>query len=77
MVRIYKPGMALPFGAALKPDLVVGEAGSYEKDDGMKVVLSGNNLVFLGAFDGTSVSMGIDVHTLLAAIETHTRNNES
>lgn len=77
MVRTQEPGTPFPFGRAMKPDLVVIEAGDYENEEGMKVVLSDTNLVIMGAFGGTQVTLGIDIHDLLEAIQKHTRENES
>ena len=77
MIREQRMGTPLPFGAALKPDLVVVEAGSYEKDDGIKLVLSGDNVVILGAFDGTTISLGVSIEDLLEAIQQHTRAHQS
>ena len=78
MVRTHEPGSPLPFGLATsKPDMVVIEAGDFDKDDGIKVVLSRNHLVFMGAFDGTNVTLGIEVTDLLDAIQKHTHEQES
>lgn len=77
-MREQKLGAPLPFGAALKPNvLVVTEAGDYEKGDGLRVVLSGNNLVFLGEFEGISVTLGVGIDDLLEAITVHNRTTAS
>lgn len=77
MVHYSKPGQPLPFGAALKPDLTVMEVGEYDDEDGMKVVLSNQNMVILVAMEGFQITMGIPIHSLLEAIQTHTRQSES
>ena len=77
MVHPHKPGAPLPFDVVHKPDVVVLEAGSFDKADGIRVVLTGNNLMFLAAFDETHITLGIDIHDLLEAVQTHTRGNES
>lgn len=78
MVRIHEPGSPLPFGPVVaKADTVIIEAGDFDKDDGMKVVLSRNHLVFMGAFDGTNVTLGIEVTDLLDAISRHNHEQES
>lgn len=77
MVHIHGPGSPLPFGKPRPADLLVLEAGDYEKDDGAKVVLSGGHLVFHGAFDGTHVTLGIEIVDLLDAIQRYTKENES
>lgn len=77
MIREQKMGSPLPFGAALKPDMVVTEAGDFEKGDGVRVVLSGDNIVFLGEFDGISITLGVSVFDMLEAIQHHTSSHES
>lgn len=78
MVRTHAPGSPLPFGpAASKEDMVVIEAGDYDHDDGIKIVLQRNHLVFMGAFDGTNVTLGIEITDLLDAIQRHTHEQES
>lgn len=75
MVRKQEMGSPMPFGKALKPDLVIVEAGEFDKDDGLKVVLSGDDLVILGAFSGMSITLGIQIEDILEAIQKHTRAN--
>lgn len=77
MVREQQMGAPLPFGAALKPDLVVVEAGEFEQEDGVRIVLSGDNLVFLCATSGISISLGVGIEDVLEAIQKHTRACES
>lgn len=77
MVRNQEMGAPLPFGPATKADLVVIEAGDFDKNDGIKVVLSRNHLVFMGAFDGTNVTLGIEVTDLLDAIGKYNHAQES
>ena len=77
MVRKQEMGAPLPFGRAMKPDMVVADAGDFEKGDGLRVVLSDTSLVFMGSFEGMNITLGIDIHTLLEAIQAHTRNHES
>lgn len=72
-----KMGSPLPFGAALKPDLVVTEAGNFDADDGIRIVLSGANMVVMGAVEGISFTVGVDINDLLEAIQAHTRAHES
>lgn len=76
MIRETKPGAPLPFGDALfKPDLVVTEAGNFDGSDGVRIVLSGGHLVFMAAFDNTQIVLGVDVDTILDAIQRFTRKN--
>ena len=78
MVHEHVPGSPLPFGpAASKKDMVVIEAGDFDKADGMKIVLSRNHLIFMGAFGGTSITLGIEITNLLEAIQKYNREQES
>lgn len=77
MIRQVKPGAPLPFGAALKPQTIVAEAGDFDEDDGIRVVIDQNVLVLMGSFDGASFTLGITVTDLLEAIQRHGHANES
>lgn len=68
MSRKQEMGVPLPFGAALKPEMIVATAGDFDQDDGMKIVLSDGNLVVMGAFDSITVSMGVRIEDILEAI---------
>ena len=78
MGKQQQVGAPMPVGPVpYGPDLIVAEGGSFDEDDGIRVVLRGTDLIVLGAFDGTEVMLGIDIHLVLEAIQTYTKTHES
>jgi hypothetical protein len=76
MIRRDQPGAPFPIGPQ-REDVVVASVGDYDAQNGIKIVLQGSLMVFLGAFDGSTIEMGVEVTDVLDAIQKHSREHES
>ena len=76
MLKDRRPGVPIPTSPD-PPELIITEAGDYAASHGVRVMLSGTDLIFLASFDGNDVALGVDIHKVLEAIGEFTRRTES
>lgn len=76
MIKPYAPGA--PFALlAMPPEVIVTEVGEFEAEDGARIVIVGNEIVFKARTEGTDIAIGIGIDQLLDAISEYTRTHES
>ena len=72
------PGAPFPRMDVTPPDeMEISTIGQYDAGAGAKIILHGDELIFMAAFDGNEARAGINIDLLLQAIGKFTRDHES
>ena len=70
--------MGAPFPLhAPRPDMIIRDIGSFETNDGMRLVLTDGSVVFRARCEGIDLEFGMGIDDFLVAIEQYTKANES
>lgn len=71
-----EPGEPFPLTPPPTP-VILGEYGDFEHHDGVRILLTASEVIFLAHVEGTEIRMGLPIETLLEALGTYTRTHES
>lgn len=59
--------------AVLPPTELVAEFGEYDKDNGVKVVLQGDHMIFMASHQGEQLEIQVAITRVLDAIGRHNK----
>ena len=77
-MTLGNPDPGAPFSLRpAAPEMVITDLGKYDAGEGIRVVLQGEEVIFLAAFNGATAEAGVPITTLLDAIGSFTRAHES